>query len=354
MNPLYQALPVFAQNVSCSAAGWWRGRQRFTPHFWQTLAEWEKSISFPLEELHRIQANRLCRLIEHARRHVPALEHLPPLAIGSDPASCMQRALSQIEPSQKSDYRSRERDYLARNIAPRSLIRARTSGTTGSALRLWYTADALAEEYATVWRMRRRAGVSLSDAHLTFGGRMIVPYSRRSPPFWRHDWSASQTLFSLYHMSPSTMMDYVDAIHSTPGRYVQGYPSSLHLIARALLHENRPLPPGRLVAVFTSSESVLDYQRAVIERAFGAPIFDRYGASEFSASMTACPVGNLHVDMEYCIVEIETLEETSECLRGPILVTGLSNLAMPFIRYRIGDVGTKLKAPCSCGRAGDV
>ena len=29
-------------------------------------------------------------------------------------------------------------------------------------------------------------------------------------------------------------------------------------------------------------------------------------------------------------------------------------MATPFIRYRIGDVGTRLKGPCDCGRPGDV
>jgi phenylacetate-CoA ligase len=34
-------------------------------------------------------------------------------------------------------------------------------------------------------------------------------------------------------------------------------------------------------------------------------------------------------------------------------VTGLANDATPFLRYRVGDVGTRSKLPCPCGRAGD-
>jgi len=68
----------------------------------------------------------------------------------------------------------------------------------------------------------------------------------------------------------------------------------------------------------------------------------------------ACSLGNLHVDMEYCLVEIEVEEETDEYVRGPMLVTGFANDATPFLRYRIGDIGTRLKAPCPCGRAGDT
>ena len=58
--------------------------------------------------------------------------------------------------------------------------------------------------------------------------------------------------------------------------------------------------------------------------------------------------------MEFCIVEVEVAEETEDYVRGPILVTGLANNATPFLRYRIGDVGTRLKGSCPCGRPGDV
>jgi len=71
-------------------------------------------------------------------------------------------------------------------------------------------------------------------------------------------------------------------------------------------------------------------------------------------SMTACRERRLHVDMEFCVVEVDVREETHEYQRGPLLVTGLSRDGAPFLRYRIGDVGTRLKRPCPCGRAGDV
>ena len=106
--------------------------------------------------------------------------------------------------------------------------------------------------------------------------------------------------------------------------------------------------------MFTSSESLLAFQRDTIEEAFGAPVRDRYGSTEFAVSMTACSQQRLHVDMEYCIVEVEVTEEGEDWERGPLLVTGLSNDATPFIRYRIGDIGTRLKGPCDCGRPGDT
>ena len=58
--------------------------------------------------------------------------------------------------------------------------------------------------------------------------------------------------------------------------------------------------------------------------------------------------------MEFCIVEVVVEEETEDFVRGPLLITGLAAEATPRLRYRIGDVGTKAKHPCPCGRPGET
>ena len=351
---VYSALPVAAQNLACTWAGWRRARMRFTPHFHRTIAAWEKSVSGPVELLHEIQRERLFHLAERARRHVPYYRDLPPPCDARDPAEAIKRTLAGWPPLEKATYRDRWDDFIARDLPRHRLIRGKTSGTTGTALPLWYTPNALAEEFASFWRQRRSFGVQHSDPSLTFTGQLIVPFQAMSPPFWRVNHWQGQTLFSIYHMAPENLRAYVDGVHAAHARYVQGYPSSIYLVARALLDAGRPLPPGRLAAVFTSSECLLAFQRETIEQAFGAPVRDRYGVSEFCVSMTECLERRLHVDMEFGIVEVEVEEETKDWERGPLLVTGLSNDATPFLRYRVGDVGTRAKEPCPCGRPGDV
>lgn len=353
MNPLYNALPVFAQNLAFTLGGYWVARTRFSRFFHETLEEWERTMDGPLLHLRAEQRERLDRVMRHARENVPYYRNLPAPSHKYDPEEAIAETLARIDPLDKAVYRDRWSEFIARDIPPRRRIRVSTSGTTGTALRLWVTPERIAENFAAVWRQRRSYGVDLSDPNLTFNGRMIVPFRQKRPPFWRRNAYAKQTLFSVYHMSPENLPLYVDSVHDTPARYAQGYPSALHLVGRAMLEAGRPLPPGRLVAVFTSSESLLSFQRSVIEEAFGAPVRDHYAASEQAVSMTACRLNRLHVDMEYCIVEVELEEETDEYVRGPLLVTGLGNDVIPFLRYRIGDVGTMAKTPCPCGRPGD-
>lgn len=351
---VYPKLPVVAQNLACTWAGFRRERQRFTAHFHRTLEEWERTVREPVEQLYEIQRARLNKLVVRAQRHVPHYRDIPLPCAADDPREAIERTLGQIPVLEKRVYRDHCADFIAVDLPRSRLIRGKTSGTTGSALPLWYTPEALAEEFATFWRQRRGVGVALSDPNLTFNGQIIVPFDQCDPPFWRTNYWSHQTLFSQYHASPANMDAYVDAIHACPGRFVQGYPSLIHLAARALLDAERPIEKGRFAAVFTSSESLLAFQRDAIEAAFGAPVRDRYGVSEFAVSMTECALQNLHVDMEFGIVEVEVHEETDDFVRGPLLVTGLANDATPLLRYRVGDIGTRSKHACACGRPGEV
>lgn len=355
-SDLYEHLPIVAQNLACTYAGWRRARSRFGGHFQRALRSWERSAHSPVPALRALQRRRLETLVTQARAHVPYYRRLdlPPPSSHPDPEEAIRRILGAMPTLDKTAYREDPGAFLAEDVPRSRLRRGKTSGTTGTALRLWYTPESLAEEYATVWRLRRACGAQLDDPFLTFGGQIVVPFRQQEPPFWRTSYYGPQTLFSLYHMAPENLRRYVDAVHEAPARYAVGYPSSLALVGRAMLEAGRPMPPGALVAVFPSSETLLSFQREVIQKAFGAPVRDRYGSSEFCVSMTECETGRLHVDMEFCIVEVETTEETAEYERGPLLVTGLAPGATPFLRYRIGDVGLRSKKPCSCGRPGDV
>ena len=180
-----ESLPVFAQELACTWAGWQRSRRRYTPHFHRTLAELERTAAAPVDALHAIQWQRLRRLVEHARRNVPYYASLPPPADLPEPLAAIRATLAAIPPLAKSTYRDRTEEFIARNLDRRSLLKGKTSGTTGSALPLWHTREQLAEEFATFWRMRRTAGVDLFDANLTFNGQTIVPFAQTRPPFWR-------------------------------------------------------------------------------------------------------------------------------------------------------------------------
>jgi len=346
--------PVSLQNLGLSIWGYHIHRFRYTRYFHRRLEELNRSAAAPLERLYEIQRDRLRERVQWARRYVPHYRDLSPPSQHSDPVKAIRETLDSVPPLEKSRYAQDPDRFIGTDRSRAKLIKNNTSGTTGTALEFWHTREALAEEYATVWRMYGREGIGLHDPRLSFGGNVVVPFSAKSPPFWRTNHYGAQTLFSAYHMKPENLGIYVSAIHKIRARWVQGYPSSLYLMARALLDSGRPLPRGRLAGVFSSSERLLAFHREAIEAAFNAPLINRYGTSEFAVSMTSCRENRLHVDMEFCIVEVEPIERDAESVRGSLLVTGLAPDAIPFFRYRIGDIGTRCNQPCPCGRPGET
>lgn len=93
--------------------------------------------------------------------------------------------------------------------------------------------------------------------------------------------------------------------------------------------------------------------RRKIAEAFGVPVFDTYGLSEFGATTFTSSDGHSHVYDDDFFVEIidpRTGEPVNDGVGGEIVVTTLSREASPKIRYRTGDFGYLEKEAASDGR----
>jgi phenylacetate-CoA ligase len=105
----------------------------------------------------------------------------------------------------------------------------------------------------------------------------------------------------------------------------------------------------------TSAGTLYDYQRKIIEEAFGGRVFNSYGSREVSDMACECEKHEgLHVNI--CTHFLEILDEklndvNEENELGEIYVTSLENYVMPLIRYKIGDSAIFTQKKCSCGRA---
>jgi len=104
--------------------------------------------------------------------------------------------------------------------------------------------------------------------------------------------------------------------------------------------------------VVSSAQTLPDESRKIIEETFRTRVFDKYGSREFSGIAHECEAhSGHHVNAESYIVEI--VKDGRPALpgeTGEVLVTDLNNLAVPMIRYAIGDLATATDRTCSCGR----
>jgi phenylacetate-CoA ligase len=132
--------------------------------------------------------------------------------------------------------------------------------------------------------------------------------------------------------------------------YVHGGAGPTNILATFLLeHDQYSMHPK---AVFTYGETLLPHYRKTIEEAFRCKIHDWYGSTETAYISGQCGQHKCHhVTDENILLEIEKDGEPAvPGEEGKVLLTNLNSLAMPFIRYDIGDLGKTSNDDCPCGR----
>lgn len=236
----------------------------------------------------------------------------------------------------------------------RQVVWVQTSGTTGKALRLAVTTNAMAREYAFRDLHRSWGGIARGDRAAILMSFPIVPVRQTEPPYWRRNRAQNQLILSSPHISTQTMPAYLDALAEFSPEMIQGFPSGIYLLALGCLDRDDSRIRPR--AVYTGSESLLPRQRSVIEAAFGCNVFDWYGTTELAGNIVECEMGRRHVKPDHSIVEFLTEDgrpaapgETAE-----IVCTAFGNPATPLIRYRTGDLAVVGAGECECGRPGQL
>ena len=99
--------------------------------------------------------------------------------------------------------------------------------------------------------------------------------------------------------------------------------------------------------------ALVDAARELIESSLGAPVVDCYATEETGIVAWQCPSGDgHHIDTDLVWVDVVNADG-SPCApgeTGELVLTNLYLKAMPFIRYRVADLGAFTAEPCSCGR----
>ena len=350
---LYDLAPAGVQSALVSAFSAHLERSRYGGRFPEFQALLEESQWWDAERIGRYQDERLRAIVRHADEHVPYYRELF-RHHGIDAAKFRGREdLPRIPVLTRATVKSRIEDLKSRRKGDLAPGHGHTSGTTGSPLSVYYSRDLIAMNYAVLDRQYRWANTRLQrggDRVALVRGNVIVPLTQKKPPFWRHNHSLNHLLMSSFHLTPENLVSYFEALREFKPAVIDGYPSSLYVIAKVLLNRNERLP---LKAALTSSETLYDFQRAAIEEAFQCRVFDYYGHAERVAFAVECDrhQGH-HLCDEYGYTEILGDDETplAPGNEGIMVGTSLHNTGMPMIRYRTSDRTAIKTQTCACGR----
>ncbi|WP_417195734.1 phenylacetate--CoA ligase family protein [Bizionia sp.] len=157
------------------------------------------------------------------------------------------------------------------------------------------------------------------------------------------DFLSSRFRFSVFDLSDTAFEGYIRKFKSTPFAYLNGYTSSIGQFAKYLERKNLVLKAicPTLKACVVTSEMLFDSDKLRMEKQFGVPVINEYGASELDLIAFQNLENDWQINSETLYVEI--LDEANNVLplgdEGRVVITSLYNQAHPFIRYDIGDIG---------------
>ncbi|TDE31528.1 phenylacetate--CoA ligase family protein [Flavobacterium ranwuense] len=157
------------------------------------------------------------------------------------------------------------------------------------------------------------------------------------------DFLSHRFRFSIFDLSDDVLEKILKKFQNKKFDYINGYTSSIVLFAKFLQKRNIILTTicPTLKVCMVTSEMLFEEDKILLEKQFGIPIVNEYGASELDLIAFQNPKDEWQINSETLFVEI--LDDNNKAVpngtAGRIVITSLFNKAHPFIRYDIGDIG---------------
>ena len=225
------------------------------------------------------------------------------------------------------------------------IVSLRSSGSTGPAKRLYFTAGDLERTVEFF-----RSGM----AHIARpGDRVAACIGSLSPDGLGRLLEEGLRRLGTEPLLLGAVRDYgetVSALRAFRPHTIVGLPVQVRRLC-LLAPELRPR------TVLLSGDYLADSLRETLERLWGCAVFDHYGLTESGLGFAVqCPaLEGRHVRGDE--LEVEILEPGTDRVLpvgewGEIVFTTLRREAMPLRRYRTGDYGRLLPGVCPCGYAG--
>lgn len=323
-------------------------KRRPTYRYWREL---ERTQWLPAAEIDAIQWNNLVRLVRHAAAHCPYYRRAWAEA-GLAPESLASRDDFLRWPRIDRDVIRAHRHAMRSESLTEPLIAKSTGGSSGVPLQFDLDADANDRRMAAWHRGYGWAGAAPGTRQLYLWGVALG-----SVPAWKRRKDAlynalyRRKVLNSFQLSDATMPRYLRALKRYRPEVIVAYTNPLYAFAEWLESQGMRPPAPRSIVV--GAEKLYDFQRALIERVFAAPVFETYGSREFTLIGAECDRHQgLHLTQENLLVEV--LDDEGQPARpgeeGDIVITDLTNYGMPFIRYANGDRAVAGLSQCTCGR----
>ncbi len=314
--------------------------------YWREL---EETQYFSLRELHNIQWNRLQKLYaflwENNRFYRSRFQDG-----GLTPGSLTEpSAIRQIPILTKKEIRANCNSMISDGFRNESLLHFKTGGSTGKALDIYLTEECSELRNACARRSDRWSGWEPGEPVGAVWGNPKLPVTFKDKMFQK----ILQPCIYLDTMAVSldSVLKFARSWEKVQPTLLYGHAHSIYILAQYVrdIGCTQIKPTG----ILSTSMMLLPHERKLIEEVFSCKVIDRYGCEEVSLIGCECEKhSGMHMNIEHLVIEFikddGTTAQPGEM--GNIVVTDLMNFAMPFVRYKVEDVGVPMDAMCPCGR----
>jgi len=313
------------------------------------LAELQKSQWLSKDEILNIQNKRLRALIKHSYENVPYY-HKTFKKLGIMPEDIKNKEdLVKLPIIDKTIIKNNFEDFKAKNFENWKPISRTTGGTTGKPFRYFSDSREHSVFWADLWRVWGWAGWEIGEKRATIGGSAPSSSGFKFRSFISSRVMERNLSLSSFEVKTEAMQDHLDKLKRFKPKILRGYPSALYLFAKFI--DERKITGPKISSIVSISEQLYEHQRKAIENVFECKVFDNYGCPDGGILVCECEEHEYHINSENAIAEIVKKEDVvSAGEKGEIVSTNLARFAMPFIRYRTGDVGKAKDDKSNCKR----
>jgi len=310
------------------------------------LADYRRDQWLTAEQISALQWTRLKDLLEHCYREVRYYrEQWREIGVVPDDIRSLDD-FARLPVLTKADIREHG-DALIADSFREGLLYKTTGGSTGEPMRFGYTRASNDRRTAVMWRGYEWAGSRMGRRTLfLWAGAVGQPNRIRQLKDRLYNAAFARHVLNSFQMTEANMADYADAIDAYRPEVIVAYVGPLVRLAQWLIATGRKI--FRPHSIIGAAESLHEFQRQILEQAFGCPAYNTYGCREFMLIASECEKRKgLHVNADHLVVE---LRRPASVLTGDVVITDLFNYGMPFVRYVNGDTATASSGECGCGR----
>lgn len=307
----------------------------------QYLADLKTTQNYTKSQLIQLQRDKLTSLLLDCAENVPAYEGLglEKQYIIQDPFAALQR----VPILTKKQFQSEAEQYISKKADISSLITNKSGGSTGEPV-IFYMDRYTVEHYeAARWRGLSWWGITPGSRSVMIWGNPIELAANQAESYRKKDkYLKNRITISAYQLNPGRLQEYVNTINKYRPEYLYGYATAIFAFAQMMEAAGLRLSLS-LKAVVSTSETLHDHQRQLIERVFSCPCINEYGARDAGILGYEAPDRKIHATFENAVIELLdpiTLTPVSDGESGLICVTDLNNAVQPRLRYILGDLAT--------------